>query len=211
MSASFKTMQFQFITSDVSDFTARKRSLRRLCFYRCVSVHVGGVIPACIAGGIPACFAAGLQMGLCGIPAYLAGFQAHTQGGSWRGSGWGGGGSPGPHPRGAVEGDQARVGSPGPHSRGKLRGIWPGGACSEVACSRGVPAPRGEGMPAPGGVWRPPPVTATAAGGTHPTGMHSCSSFFLLLGLPSSVKMVPNHYLSNFPANHMGWGGLRLR
>ena len=70
----------------------------------------------------------------------------------------GGGGSPGPHPRGgAVEGDQARVGSPGPHSKGKLRGIWPGGACSEVACSRGVPAPRGDGMPAPGGVWRPPP------------------------------------------------------
>ena len=30
------------------------------------------------------------------------------------------------------------------------------------------------GMPARGGVWRPPPVTATAAGGTHPTGMHSC-------------------------------------
>ena len=31
-------------------FTARKRSLRRLCFYRCVSVHRGGGIPACLAG-----------------------------------------------------------------------------------------------------------------------------------------------------------------
>ena len=29
-------------------FTARKRSLRRLCFYRCLSVHGGG---ACVAGG----------------------------------------------------------------------------------------------------------------------------------------------------------------
>ena len=35
-------------------------------------------------------------------------------------------------------------------------------------------------MPAPGGVWsqgvpgEEPPQTATAAGGTHPTGMHSC-------------------------------------
>ena len=29
------------------------------------------------------------------------------------------------------------------------------------------------------GVWRPP-VTATAAGGTHPTGMHSCFVNFLL-------------------------------
>ena len=38
--------------------------LRRLCFYRCVSVHRGGGIPACLAGGIPACLAAGLQGGV---------------------------------------------------------------------------------------------------------------------------------------------------
>ena len=31
-----------------SIFTARKRSLRRLCFYRCLSVHRG----ACVAGGM---------------------------------------------------------------------------------------------------------------------------------------------------------------
>ena len=30
-----------------------------------------------------------------------------------------------------------------------------------------------QGSLLPGGVWRPP-MTATAAGGTHPTGMHSC-------------------------------------
>ena len=31
-------------------FTARKRSLRRLCFYRCLSVHRGGVL-GCSRGG----------------------------------------------------------------------------------------------------------------------------------------------------------------
>ena len=31
------------------------------------------------------------------------------------------------------------------------------------------------GMPALGGAWWRPPQTATAAGRTHPTGMHSCS------------------------------------
>ena len=40
--------------------TARKRSLRRLCFYTCLSVHRGAGIPACLAG---------LQVGL----------QVHTQ------------------------------------------------------------------------------------------------------------------------------------
>ena len=39
----------------------------------------------------------------------------------------------------------------------------------------GVPGPRGGSAPG-GGWWRPPPPTATAAGGTHPTGMHSCLS-----------------------------------
>ena len=74
--------------------------------------------------------------------------------------------------------------------------LVPGGACSERglvwggACSWGIwsggclvlggcllPGGSGPGgMPAPGGAWwRPPtPWMATAAGGTHPTGMHSC-------------------------------------
>ena len=47
------------------------------------------------------------QVSGSGIPACLAGFQAHIQGGKLRGSGQGG--------------------FPGPHPRGKLRGIWPGG------------------------------------------------------------------------------------
>ena len=32
----------------------------------------------------------------------------------------------------------------------------------------------GGGVPGPGGAWWRPPRMATAAGGTHPTGMHSC-------------------------------------
>ena len=34
-------------------FTARKRSLRRLCFHRCLSVHGGGVFPHCMLGYTP--------------------------------------------------------------------------------------------------------------------------------------------------------------
>ena len=39
-----------------------------------------------------------------------------------------------------------------------------------------MPAPGGSapGGSAPGGAWWRPPRTATAEGGTHPTGMHSC-------------------------------------
>ena len=36
-----------------------------------------------------------------------------------------------------------------------------------------MPGPGGVPGPGRGGVWRPPPEMATAAGGTHPTGMHS--------------------------------------
>ena len=51
--------------------------------------------------------------------------------------------------------------------------LLPGGCLLGGSCPRGVPAPGG---PAPGGGarWRHAPRTATAAGGTHPIGMHSC-------------------------------------
>ena len=94
---------------------------------------------------------------------WLGGLQAHTQGGSWgdlvqahsQGGSWPGSG-------------------PGPHPRGKLRGIggcllW--GVCLGGAWSRGCLL-QGECL-LWGGGWRLP-VTATAAGGMHPTGMHSC-------------------------------------
>ena len=56
----------------------------------------------------------------------------------------------------------------------------PGGACSQGVpapggvCSQGVPSLGGSG---PGGVPGGDPPTVTAAGGTHPTGMHSCILF----------------------------------
>ena len=118
-----------------------------------------------------------------GIPACLAGFQAHSQGGSLRGSGQGR--SPGPHPRGKLRGIWLG-GSPGPH----LGGSAPGGVCSwggvwswEV-CSWGVPGPSGvcsRGVPGSwGGLCGEPSGTATAVGGTHPTGMHSCLKCYLV-------------------------------
>ena len=75
--------------------------------------------------------------------------QAHTQVGNWGGS------DPGPQPRRKLRGIRSRPTAKGEiegdqiqaHTQGgKLRGIRP----------------------------RPPPMTTTAAGGTHPTGMHSC-------------------------------------
>ena len=57
------------------------------------------------------------------------------------------------------------------------------GVCyPSMPCSGGVPGPGGgllRGGSAPGGAWWPcPSWMATAAGGTHPTGMHSCFKCF---------------------------------
>ena len=118
----------------------------------CLSTGGGCAIPACIAGGIPACLAAGVQGGW--YPSMPCRF-------------------PGSHPRGKFRGIWPG-GSPGPHPRGKLRGIWsrptpkgPGGFLLLGRCLLG-------GGCLLQGVWGPP-VTATAEGGTYPTGMHSCS------------------------------------
>ena len=54
-----------------------------------------------------------------------------------------------------------------------LGGEWSGGAWSW-----GVPGP-GECLVLGGAWWRPPHRTATAVGGTHPTGMHSCSQCYV--------------------------------
>ena len=94
------------------------------------------------------------------------------------------GGSQGPHPRGSGGGSGV-----GPQPRGKLRGSGLGRPASEGAWPQGVPGrgvPALEGVPGPVGclllggtcsrggvVWWRLPWTATAAGGTHPTGMHS--------------------------------------
>ena len=84
-----------FINSTINEIiTARKRSLQRLCFYTCLSVHGGYPSMPCRWYPSMPC----RSPGGC-IPACLAGFQAHTQGGAW---GVWPGGYPGPHPRGKV-------------------------------------------------------------------------------------------------------------
>ena len=115
-------------------FTARKRSLRRLCFYRCVSVHrallsqhalqvVSQHALQQVSGGVGRGVGGGWMWGaLETCKACWDTTPTHTQGGSLEGSGWRGGGSTGPYPRGKLRGS-----SPGPQPRGKLRGIWPGG------------------------------------------------------------------------------------
>ena len=98
-------------------FTTRKRSLRSLCFYTCLSVNL-------FTGG-------SLVLG-------------------------------------------------GTCSGGCLfRGVWSGGCL----------------LLGGGGAWRrPPPETATAAGGTHPTGMHSCliGKSYLAIIASSDLKKYPN-------------------
>ena len=102
--------------------TARGRSLRRLCFYTCLSFCPQW------GGGIPAC---------------LAGFQAHTKGGSLGGSGLGEGVSR-PTPKGEVEGDLVRLTAKGEVDWDLARGVSAlGGACSGGCLLWGVPAPGG--------------------------------------------------------------------
>ena len=153
------------IDNDV--ITARKRSLRRLCFYRCVSVHRGG--SASVHAGRPPCqgdppvrenplaretpLPPARETPLCqGDPPRRPPCQGDPP--------------PGPHPRGNWGGS-----GPVPHPRGKLRGI------------RSRPTPKGEiqGDQVQANIQRgnlggsgPNPPMTTAAGGTHPTRMHSC-------------------------------------
>ena len=127
----------------------------RWYFQKCVSrilfTGEGCGIPACIAGGIPAC---------------LVGLQAHTQGGSW---GVWPGGSPGPHPGGSwgvwFGGLQAHTWGVSRLTRGGLQAhTWMG---LQAHTQGGIPACTETDTPHP-------QQTATATGGTHPTGMHSC-------------------------------------
>ena len=53
--------------------------------------------------------------------------------------------------------------------------LLPGGVVPGPAGGWSAPGGGGQGVPS-----GDPPGTATGAGGTHPTGMHSCFSFFLV-------------------------------
>ena len=65
---------------------------------------------------------------------------------------------------------------PGPHPRGSLRGL------SHTRGGSPCPHPGGVSRPTPGGFSRPPLLTATAAGGTRATGMHSCFVLCCFMG-----------------------------
>ena len=120
-------------------FTARKRSLRRLCFYTCLSVHRGGrwypSMPCRSPGG---------------ISQHALQVSRSTLKGELEGSGWGGVSRPTPGGGGLQAHTQG--GSPGPYLGG--------GGISQHALRQ------------------TPSATATAAGGMHPTGMHSCFVYF---------------------------------
>ena len=92
-------------------------------------------------------------------------------GGAW-GVWLGGGKSPGPHPGGKLSGLAWGGGVSRPTPRGRLR-VWPGGL--QAHTQGGSPSPHLVGVFQH--VLRQTPLTATAAGGTHPTGMHSCVIF----------------------------------
>ena len=78
-------------------------------------------------------------------------------------------------PRGEVEGDLVR-GVSRPTTKGEVEGDLAWGGLQ--AHTQGVPA-RGGGGLLPGGCVETP-LTSTAAGGTHPTGMHSSLNLFLI-------------------------------
>ena len=106
-----------------------------------------------------------------------AGVSRPTASGEVEGSGWGvfkpttrgklrglAGGSPGPHPggklRGLAGGSQVpHPEGPGSHRKGGLQAHTLGRVCIPACTEADTPLPE---------------QTATAAGGTHPTGMHSC-------------------------------------
>ena len=55
----------------------------------------------------------------------------------------------------------------------------------------GVPGPWGGLLPVGGYLVETPPPTVTAAGGTHPTGMHSCLTQFVSLFSESESQRPP--------------------
>ena len=156
-------------------FTARKRSLRRLCFYRCLSVHRGE--PCVVASG------GGCVVAQGGVHGCSSGGACMVALGGW------GEGACMVAPMGGMHGC----------SRGHVWLLWGGmRGCSQGGmhgCSQGVcvVAPRGACVVAPRGAcmgydeirrynqW---------AGGTHPTGMHSCYLVIFIEYLCASCKIL---------------------
>ena len=144
----------------MSVIAARKRSLRRLCFYTCLSVLKGGWYPSmpCRSPG--------------GVSQHALQVSRPTPKGELEGSGQGGlqtytWGVSSPH----LEGLQAHTqgGSPGPHLGGVSRPTP--GRCLQAHTRGGVSQHALRQTP--------PRLMASAAGGAHPTGMRSCLNIYL--------------------------------
>ena len=136
-------------------FYRPQRNWGKVMFFHVSVILFTGSIPAYIAGGIPVCLA------VWGLVSQHA-LQVSR-----------------PTPRGEVEGSGLGKGSPGTHpGGGEVEGSGLGGLQAHTGgISRPTPGRRGSPGPHPGGIpacTEADPPMATAVGGTHPTGMHSC-------------------------------------
>ena len=153
-----RTIAFYFVT-------ARKRSLRRLCFYTCLSVHRRRVVAQ---HALQVVSQHALQVSSRVYPSMPCRFPGPHPGGAW-GSGW-----------------------------GVSRSTLGGGKLRSLAWGVSRPTPGGISMPTPGGCIPacteadPPRLMATAAGGTHPTGMDFC-------------------FISRFVYSNSGWNILKFK
>ena len=121
-----------------------------------------------------------------GIPAWVAGLQAHTQ----REVEGSGGGVSRPTPRGKL---RVWLGCLQAHTQGGSWGVWPEG---------GVYSPGGVSQHA---LRQTPQQTATAAGGTHPTGMHPC--FNLIYNYLRKHLLIALLYHAHFYHEHLFFSG----
>ena len=180
---------FDFLLKSTQPFTG--------LFYMCLSFCPQGDVVSQHALQVVSQHACRSRGG--GFPAYLAVLQAHTQG-KLRGLAWGVsrptpkgwvegsglGGSPGLHPGGSWGVRPGEVSRPIP--RGGSWGVWSGvsrptpgrvsrptpGGCLQAHTWGGLQADTQGSIPGCTEADSPHEQMATAAGGTHPSGMHSC-------------------------------------
>ena len=74
------------LTASSAIFTARKRSLRRLCFYRCLSVHTGGSCMVLFRGACMVLFGGGMHGFIRGACMVFSVFSDTIRYGQWAGS-----------------------------------------------------------------------------------------------------------------------------
>ena len=157
---------FQLLVHSVVSFiTARNEVGARLCFYMCLwFCSQGGQYPSMHCRWYPSMPCSRSLKGRGWYPSMPCTFPGPHPGGKLRGI-WLVGGVSRPTPKGEVERDLARRGLQA-HTQG---GSWGGSS------QGGLQAHTRAGV-YPSMHWGRTPLMATAAVGTHPTGMHSCFS-----------------------------------